>query len=222
MPVNDCSTFDKPRLFSSTFPVPEKVATSCNFITFLAAAQKLQIRFLPITWQPKRQLLGRGGTSQINQALMNPQTGFAFKRVADSDKLGKPEKEIFQRLINEITVLRHPAVQEHSNILELQGICWDISARVHKHDTPNNEKVWPVLVFEKSHFGDLYHFARLPIGRELGIEERLKICMDIGSAIAHMQSNCKCPMAFRSTTNYDPNRHHSRRPKARECPCLQR
>jgi len=196
MLVNGCSTFDKPRLFSSTFPVPEKVATSYNFITFLAAAQKLQIPFLPITWQPKRQLLGTGGTSQINQALVNVQTSFAFKRVADSDKLDKPEKEIFQRLITEIMVLRHPVVQGHSNILELQGICWDISPRVHKHDTPDSEMVWPVLVFEKSHFGDLYNFARLPIGRELGFEKRLKICMDIGSAIVHMQSNCKCPTAY--------------------------
>lgn len=199
MPVDDYgdySPIDKLRLFSSSFPVPEKLTASCNLITFLAVAQRLQIPFLPITWQPKRPLVGRGGTSQIHQALVNLQTSFVFKRVGDEEKLEELEKEILRRLINEITTLRHPTIRDHPGILELQGICWDIPPKKSQNDTEvtpprcsNNEVVFPVLVFEKSQFGDLYHFARLPIGRELGISERLKICLDIGSAITHMQSN---------------------------------
>jgi hypothetical protein len=195
MLVNDHDTFNRPHLFSSSFPVPEKLTASCNFITFLAVAQKLQIPFLPITWQAKRLLAGRGGTSQINQAQINLETSFAFKRVGDVEKLDKPEKEIFRHLINEIAMLRHPAIRDHPTILELQGICWD-PPKKSRNDTEvtpphrsNSDKVWPVLVFEKSQFGDLYHFATLQIGRELGISERLKICLDIGSAITHMQSN---------------------------------
>lgn len=193
------STFDRPRLFSSTTPVHETLPVPCNFITFLAAAQKLGVSFLPITWQPKRPSLGEGGTSQIGQALMNLQTSLAFKRVSDRDKLETPKEEILRRCINEMTILWHPAVRSHPNVLELQGICWDVSPKTQEgaEATPppssDDETVWPVLVFEKSHFEDLYHFARLPVGRELGMTDRLKICLQIGEAIAHMQSNSEYP-----------------------------
>jgi hypothetical protein len=196
MPADDHSTFDKPRPLFSSFPVPEQLTESCNFITFLATAQRLQIPFLPITWQSQRPLVAKGGTSEINQALINLRTSFVFKRVAEEDKLEKSEKEMFRRLINEITILRHPTIRDHPTILELQGICWDIPPKKNQNDyevrplhRSNNDKVWPVLVFEKSQFGDLYDFARLQVGRELEISERLKICLDIGSAITHMQSN---------------------------------
>ncbi|KAF2650287.1 TPR-like protein, partial [Lophiostoma macrostomum CBS 122681] len=91
-------------------------------------------------------------------------------------------------------VLWHPDIRNHPNILELQGICWDMPLNNESgiEATPRqlskHTNVWPVLVFEQSHFGDMYHFAKLPIGRELGIKARLKMCLDIGNAIAHMQS----------------------------------
>lgn len=197
MSLNATSIFDKPRLFSSS--ISDQATTPCNFITFLAAAQKLGVSFLPITWQSKRPSLGEGRTSQIGQALMNLQTSFAFKRVSEKDKLDRSEEDILRRCINEITILWHPAIRNHPNILELQGLCWEIcstaqvSAEATPPPSPNHETVWPVLVFEKSHLEDLYHFARLPIGQELGIRDRLKICLDIGKAIAHMQSNCEYP-----------------------------
>ncbi|KAH8885906.1 kinase-like protein [Thozetella sp. PMI_491] len=179
----DCYTFAEPRLFTGSFPAQNPILP-CNFITFLAAAQKLGIPFLPLTWQAKRELLGRGGTSQVNQALVNLQTSFAFKRVAFKDKMDEPEGEILQRLINEMTVLRNPTIQDHPNILELQGICWDVPL-----DDPSDGKIWPVLVFEKSQFGDLRHFAKLDIGRNLSPGQRLELCLEIGSAIAHMHSS---------------------------------
>jgi hypothetical protein len=228
IPISDYSIFDKPRLFSSTLPSLEKATAPYNFITFLAVAQKLQIPFLPITWQPERPYLGRGGTSQVNQSLINLPTNFAFKRVAEKDKLDKPEEEIFRRLINEIIMLRHLAVQAHPNILELQGLCWDIPSKEHNNaesrppNPPDNVRVWPVFVFEMSHFEDLYHFASRPIGRELGINERWKICLDIGSAIAYMQSHSMYLKAIRGMTNYAFNRHHSWRHKTRERAPLQR
>lgn len=189
------STFDRPRLFSSATPVHQTAPVPCNFITLLAAAQTLGMPFLRITWQPKRPSLGEGGTSQIGQALMNLQTSLAFKRVSERDKLKTPKEEILRRCINEMTVLWHPAVRSHPNVLELQGICWDIPPKTQRHAeaaspaSSDDETVWPVLVFEKSHFENLYHFARLPVGRELDVTDRLKICRQIGEAIAHMQAN---------------------------------
>jgi hypothetical protein len=193
------STFDRPRLFSSATPVHETAPVPCNFITFLAAAQNLGVPFLPITWQPKRPSLGEGGTSQIGQALINLQTSLAFKRVSDKDKLTTPKEEILRRCVNEMTVLWHPAIRSNPNLVELQGICWDISPKTQERaeatqaPSLNDETVWPVFVFEKSHFENLYHFARLPLGRELSMTDRLKICLQLGKAIAHMHSNSEYP-----------------------------
>lgn len=131
------------------------------------------------------------GTSQVSQASMNLAIEFAFKRVSDEDKLNKLKEEIYRCLINEMMVLCHPAIWSHPNIVELQGICWDILAEENENNTEaesfsssDNDKIWPVLVFEKAQFGDLYYFAKLPIGRELGISKRLEICLEIGSALA--------------------------------------
>lgn len=153
-----------------------------NFLSFLATTQALEIAFLPITWQSARQAIGFGGTSRIEEALADIQTSLAFKRIKDSEKREKSEADIFQTLTNEIMVLGHHLIREHPNIAQLQGICWDISSR---------GEVWPVLVFEKSQFGDLYDFARRPVWRELDIKQRLKLCIDVGSAIVDMHFNGK-------------------------------
>ena len=105
----------------------------------------------------------------------------AFKRVKDDEKSKNIEAEIFQMLNNEIIVLSHSSIQEHPNIVKLQGICWDIFE--------NN--VWPVLVFEKSQFDDLYSFAARPVEKELNIHHRFKICVEIGEAIIYMHSHSK-------------------------------
>ncbi|KAL9100712.1 MAG: hypothetical protein Q9163_003938, partial [Psora crenata] len=124
-------------------------------------------------------MTGEGGTSKISQAFANMQMCLAFKRIDHDKEPGKSEAEIFEMLTNEITVLGHPSIQEHPNIALLQGICWDITS---------DGKVWPVLVFEKSRFDDLYNFARRPVGKELDIHHRLKLCVEIGNAIMYMHS----------------------------------
>jgi hypothetical protein len=155
-----------------------------DFLSFLATAQALDITFLPITWETARGDVGFGGTSRINQSLANLYTSFAFKRIHGTSKQEKTGNEIFRILTNEITILCHKIVREHRNIAQLQGICWDIS--------PEDGKPWPVLVFEKSQFGDLYHFASLPVGREMNISDRIRLCVDIGKAVMSMHSSSKC------------------------------
>ncbi|EJP60700.1 serine/threonine protein kinase Japonica Group [Beauveria bassiana ARSEF 2860] len=147
-----------------------------NFLSFLATAQALKVEFLPIAWDASG-AIGAGGTSMIHQTLVNLDTSFAFKTYRKRDKT---EEQIFRTLIAEITILSQPFIQEHANIVQLQGICWDIS--------PDNDKPWPVLVFEKSHLGDLYHFATNE-GRNMTFEERLTLCADIGRAVIDVHSN---------------------------------
>ena len=175
------SAFLKPRFLSDSAVLSEQpVDTQYDFITFLAVVQRAQISILPITWQSALQPIGTGATSNINEALINLQTSFAFKCASDKQKQHVPEANILQALISEITVLGHPSIRERPNIVHLQGICWDVSS---------DDKVWPALVFEKTQFGDLYNFATLPIGRDLCISERLKLCVDVGTAIMDMHSN---------------------------------
>lgn len=145
-----------------------------NLITFLATAQAFQIELLPIIWDTARDAVGGGATSRIRESLINIETSFAFKSFTGGEQ---SDEKIFQTLINEITVLSHPAIREHPTISHLQGICWEISG--------HGDKPWPVLVFEKSHLRDLWHFAH-HLGRELHIEGRLSLCLDIGRAISVM------------------------------------
>ncbi|KAH8159551.1 hypothetical protein CIB48_g8708 [Xylaria polymorpha] len=191
----DHSAFDRPRLLFSSAIGTQNGTAPCNLITFLVAVKKLRIRFLPVAWQTKEGFIGAGGTSGINQALFNRNKSLAFKRVAEKEKLDEPIETIYQRLINEVMVLYHPAIRDHPNILGPLGICWDISLRKRQTNSrvgvnvANEYETWPVLVFEKSSLGDLYQFASSQDARDLDIIDRLKICLDIGSAISHMQSN---------------------------------
>ena len=153
-----------------------------SFLSLLATAQALDIKFLPITWEAASQRIGLGGTSKVKESPIDVETSLAFKRVRDDEKGKQKEEDIFRTLINEVTVLAQPSVRGHPNIVELQGICWDIST---------DDKPWPALVFEKSEFGDLYNFVKMPAGRQMGINERLKLCVEIGKAVFAMHSNSK-------------------------------
>jgi len=159
-----------------------------NFLSFLATAQALQIEFLPLSWDAGREVIGTGVTSRIHQALVNIDTSFAFKAYHNkTDKQNKTEEQIFRTLINEVIVLSQNFVREHANIAELQGICWEIST---------DDRPWPILVFEKSHFGDLHHFATHG-GRDMGTDERVRLCLDVGSAIMDMHTNSRLSSSIR-------------------------
>jgi len=99
----------------------------------------------------------------------------AFKRFhhsGDSD-------EDFLPLMSEVLILSQPPLQNHTNIINLEGICWEIK--------PQTEKAVPVLVFEKAAW-DLQQFMNVQDGRNMSIDGRLKICADIGSAIMSLHA----------------------------------
>jgi len=80
----------------------------------------------------------------------------------------------FLPLMSEVLILSQPAIQNHPNIVNLEGICWEIK--------PITEKAVPVLVFEKAAW-DLQQFFTASEGMKMSTEDRLQICADIGSAI---------------------------------------
>lgn len=116
----------------------------------------------------------------ICEALINLQMSYAFKRYKPSEQ---DKAKIFQELISEISVLGHGSIRSHPNITRLEGIAWDIPR--------GSNKVWPVLVFEKTKCGDLEKFANSQAGKIMGFEDRLKLCVDVGTAVNDLHSYCE-------------------------------
>jgi len=148
---------------------------------------------LTVTWQSALKSLKTGGTAFINQTPLNRELSLAFKRIKDHEK--EEPSRAFRLLIDEISVLGHRSVQGHPNVIELLGIGWDI---------PSDEAVWPVLVFEKSQYGDMEKFANLLVGQHLKMHDRLDICIGIGTALADLHYNSMWPdQCFASRTLAD-------------------
>lgn len=151
-----------------------------DLISFLAAAQGQNIDFLPITWQPALEVVGKGGTAEIRQSIVNLTTNFVFKRRKALAPHPFDENRVFQNLISEISIHGNTLVRTNPNIMQLEGICWDI---------PNGtEKVWPVLVFKKTEHGDLGRFLSSKPGWTIDMQERLKLCADVASAVTTLHS----------------------------------
>ena len=189
------STFDRPRPISTTGGKLQSTTDGpVDLLTFLGVAQHLQVQFLPITWQEMKGPIGRGGTSKISQASVNNETSFAFKRISDEEKHFETEDRIFRLLISELVVLKHDALALGVTIPALEGICWDITPGVRIGDTEegatnpvSDDKVWPVLVFEATRYGDLQNFLMSSEGKSMDATERLELCLSISKTIAEMQ-----------------------------------
>ena len=162
--------------------VPRDEVTIYDIIAVLESAQQCNINFYPVTWQIGLGNIGQGATANIHQALIQPQTSLAFKRLtwpSDHQHQGGIDgSKSFHALLSEISVLVGPWIHFHPHIVTLHGICWDIN--------PVNEEVWPVLVFEKAQYGDLESFMKTAAGRGLKIEERIRFCKEIAIAITSL------------------------------------
>jgi len=161
--------------FSSTIPQDVFPEEPPGLIDFLSVAQRCNVDFLPITWEPALQQLGQGGFAVVSQSLINLQTSFAFKRPL--------RHKIYRALISEILVLQSKLIATHPNLPRLQGICWDIES--------DSGHVTPVLVFPKAHSGDLHTLMNTEEGQKLSFESRLGLCIDLAKAIATLHACSK-------------------------------
>ena len=177
---DDTFTWTKPTEVlkpSVVLETPSSRYSDYNFIATLGLAQRLGIHFLPISWQASLGPLSIGGQADIWQTLVNIQSSFVFK----SFEIGKDNTTNFATLIKELVVLSHPTVKKHPNIVELEGIGWDI--------VEETEHVSPVLVFEKSKYGDLHRFIASDHEGNLPVKTRLDICADVAVALRDMHCN---------------------------------
>jgi len=148
-----------------------------DLISFLSIVQKCNVDILPITWQPALGTLGQGGSGTISQSALSPDMSLAFKRFHHSDS-GDSDQDLLP-LVSEVLILSQPSIQNHPNIVDLEGICWEIQRRT--------EKAVPVLVFEKAAW-DLQQFMNISEGMNMSIDDRLNVCADLGSAITALHA----------------------------------
>ena len=207
-----------------------------DFVSILGICQRLGVGFLPVTWFPALDALGIGGQAEIRQSMVNVSLSFAFGRVKLKDHTQQEERDAYQALKSHVTILRHPAIRLHPNILSLMGICWDIRSQSSKKASIDEEQVqmgssvlidalrvserawrsnvWPVLVYEKSKHGDLTQFMISHPGLGLSMAQKLKLCMDVVGAVCDMHSACKAitstcreSQAYSWNSRYRPRRH---------------
>ena len=159
-------------------------------ISFLAVAQYYEVDIVSVTWEIGRGTVGSGATSEIWQSGASRYIDFAFKRTklaARSSTDRRDEEKAYNPLVSEISILRHPLIQHHQNIVNLEGISWEIPVQ--------SEKVWPVLLLEKAQLGDLESFMLSEKGRATAIQDRLVICSDIANALVALHLNGMKPFA---------------------------
>ena len=171
---NDSSALFQYTRFESSYQSAYAFAeTGYDFLDFLGVVQSLSVDFLSIPWQSELGSIGEGATAEVYQNPIDAKTAFAFKRLKypHFDSIGSG----LSLLLAEVSILGHFAIRNQQYIVNLEGICWDT---IH-----NGEEVWPVLVFEKSHHGDLKEFMTSGPGTRLDLKERLEVLFHVLSGI---------------------------------------
>ncbi|KAF8853232.1 kinase-like protein [Acephala macrosclerotiorum] len=154
-----------------------------DLVRLIAIANMLQVEIFPLTWQPSLEMLGQGATGSISQSALNDQVHFAFKRFNRINTNPALTESDFRRIqfdamISEMVVLSCPEVCDHPNIVDLEGLCWEVVR-------PSGE-VWPVLVFQRAKCGDLRHFLKLPEAGSFNLDDRIFTCGEVAKALRIM------------------------------------
>ena len=112
----------------------------------------------------------------MREALVDINMSYLFKHFKMQDQ---DQEKLFIQLISEVSILGLESIRDHPNVIKLEGIAWDIQT---------NDKIQPVLVFEKTAHGDLEAFLSSKPGRELSVYQRLSLCSNIGNAVGDLHS----------------------------------
>lgn len=134
---------------------------------------------MPISSEAAREVLGRGASGHVNQSLIDITTSLAFKHPNIDGRNKLAVQELLRAEMLEVAILRHPKIQQHPNIIELEGIAWEIDA---SHST-----ILPILVYRKSELGTLGGYIEANTGR-LSLKRRLKLCFNVASALETLHS----------------------------------
>ena len=148
-----------------------------DLISFLTAAQKCGVELLTTTWQPALESLGEGGTAEVSQSMVNRGLGFAYKRSSHEDLDRLPGS--FKHMVSEMVALESPRVRLHPNVVDMEGVCWEVRSGV----------AVPVLVFPRAELGDLRVFMQTQHGLSLDFDARLQLCVGIAKGVATLHDS---------------------------------
>jgi serine/threonine protein kinase len=148
-------------------------STTADIVSYLAVASTWKVDLIPYTWLPSLGHIGQGQSGTIQQSIADLQTSFAFKTF---DRL--EAEEAFEEAMSELRILGIPMIREHTNIVNLEGICWNV--------LPSGG-VLPVLVFEKTGLGSLASFMKNSPDT-ISIETRIHLIVDILRAVDKLHS----------------------------------
>ena len=157
-----------------------------NLITFLGSLQKLQVPLLPISWYPGLESLWEGGSATLSQSIVSASACLAFKRFRRTDD----PTERYKALAVEIEILCRPLISSHPNVVDLEGVCWEVD-----HQTRD---IGPVLVFKKA-LCDFYQFAETSEANCLAPDQKMKLCVQIGDGIWALH---RCGLFLRKTLQH--------------------
>jgi hypothetical protein len=143
-------------------------------LSFLETAQYNGVDLLAITWQSALDILGAGATAEVRQSLVNLQMSFAFKRPISRYR-SVEDDTLYGWLIRETTILCHPVVRQHRNLLDLEGVCWDPSI--------SDKFLRPVLVFKRAEYGDSHKFMTSGEGQAMSLTDRMSFAIDVIDAV---------------------------------------
>lgn len=158
-----------------------------DLISFLGVVQGCGVELLPITWQPALSLLGVGVTSRVSQSQVHRQLSFAYKRMRATGL--QDVGSAYQYAISEVRALTMPRVRAHPNVVDLEGVCWEIIGTT----------AIPVLVFPKAEYGNLRAFMESEPGQSLPLCGRKSLCVDIANALMVLHESGEQTVANGST-----------------------
>lgn len=190
MDVNDFFSFGNPGASKSA---GKSDTTKHNeFFRFLSICCSLKVTVLPLVWRSSLESLGEGATGQISQAALNARDLLAFKRFApwrSQRGLSKAQfrSDQYEAFVSEMTALQCGPLATHPNIVNLEGLCWEI--------TSDADEVLPVLVYRQAQC-DLEEFLSLSEGLQCSVNDRMLICGEIARALKTIHSCGALPLSM--------------------------
>ncbi|KAH6649388.1 kinase-like domain-containing protein [Chaetomium tenue] len=163
---------------------PDNESPHYDLLSFLAAVQKARIGFLPLAWNSAA-LVGRGGYAIVNESAVHANLSFAYRRTyrrASNGGGGDSGAADFDAAMTELTILAHRPIQEHDNIITLEGISWEVA--------PQDSRIAPVFVYERMPHGGLDTFRDSLAFQELTLKDKLALCVDVGQGLLALH-RCK-------------------------------
>lgn len=171
-----------------------------NFIRLLQYAQASETPILPLTWEPAFENLGLDGAmGTVGQNILNASVSLAFKRFRPypaSHGLSEAQfrDQQYEAFIKELLVYSQAAVQEHANVAELVGLCFELASTEEASGGQNAEEIRPVLVMIKSSQGSLDTFVEQCAS--LDEETMLRVCGEVTKALSVLHRSSMIDPAY--------------------------